>query len=161
MDIPFWATKNPNNLLPFKKNRRFGKNRSPLLSRQEQRELLREQLEQKPPTRWPEFLRDPLTHLVKVCTWGILGLAFIVQSTLRIAYSIVLLVAFGLFAIGSLFALLASGKVPQGYWDALWHGEGVLLIIVAAGFLLDIALRTLPDLFGHQLVKKRPVHRPR
>lgn len=155
MDIPFWATKNPNNLVPFKKSPRFGQNRSPLLSRQEQRELLREQLEHKPPTRWPEFLLDPVIHLATVCIWGVLGLAFIVQSTLRIAYSIVLLIAFGLFGVGCLFALLAAGKVPKGYWDSLWHGESVLLIIVAVGFLLDIALRTLPDLFGHQLVKKK------
>ena len=59
MDIPFWAHKDPNNLVPFNKSRPFGKNRSPLLSRQEQRELLKEQLEHKPPTRWPEFLLDP------------------------------------------------------------------------------------------------------
>jgi hypothetical protein len=155
MDIPFWPHKDTGNLIHFKKNRRFGKNRSPLLSRQEQRDLLRGQLEQKPSTHWPEFLLNPLTHLVRLCTWGVLGIAFIFQTTLRVAYSIVLLAAFGLLGVGGLFALLASGKVPKGYWDSLWHGESILLIIFSAGFLLDIALRTLPDLFGHQLVKKK------
>lgn len=155
MDFPFWPNHNQSNLVPFKRSRRFRKNRSPLLSRQEQRELLKEQLGEKMPSRWPEFLLNPLTHLVKLCTWGILGLAFIFQTTLRVAYSIVLLAAFGLLGVGGLFALLSSGKVPKGFWNALWHGESILLIIFAAGFLLDIALRTLPDLFGHQLVKKR------
>ena len=155
MDIPFWPQKDADNLIHFKKSRRYGQNRSPLLSRQEQRELLMEQLEHKPPTRWPEFLLNPFIHLATVCIWGVLGLAFIVQSTLRIAYSIVLLAAFGLFGVGGLFALLASDKVPKGYWDSLWHGESVLLIIFAAGFVMDIALRTLPDLLGHQLVKKK------
>jgi hypothetical protein len=161
MDIPFWPHKDADNLIHFKKNRRYGKNRSPLLSRQEQRERLREQIEQTPPSRWPQFFLNPLTHLVKLCCWGVLGLAFIFQTTLRIAYSIVLLTAFGLFGVGGLFALLASGKVPKGYWDSLWHGESVLFIIFSVGFLLDIALRTVPDLLGHQLVKKKPFYRPR
>lgn len=157
MDLPFWANHNRSNLVPFKRSRRFSKNRSPLLSRQEQRELLKERLGEKTPSRWPEFLLDPLTHLVRLCTWGILGVALIFQTTLRVAYSIVLLAAFGLLGVGGLFALLSSGKVSKGYWDALWHGESVLLILFAAGFLLDIALRTLPDLFGHELVKKKPL----
>jgi hypothetical protein len=155
MDIPFWPNQNQSNLVQFKKSRRFGKKQSPLLSRQEQRELLKEQHVPKPPTQWPNFLMDPLTHLVKLCTWGVLGVAFIFQTTLRVAYSIVLLAAFGLLGVGSLFAMLSSGKVPKGYWNAWWHGESVLLILFMAGFLLDITLRTLPDLFGHQLVKRK------
>lgn len=154
MDIPFWPNQNRSNLVQFKKGRRCRKNRSPLIFRQEQRELLKEQLKPKSPTQWPNFLMNPLTHLVKLCTWGVLGVAFISQTTLLVAHSIVLLAAFGLLGVRGLFALLSSGKVSKGHWDALWHGESVLLILFMAGFLLDIKLCILPDLFGHQLVKK-------
>lgn len=62
------------------------------------------------------------------------------QTLLRLAYGGILAIGLVLLSFAGILALFAGGKTPANFWQSVWHGESVLLLLVLGGILLDAVL---------------------
>ena len=131
MDIQSFNQRKPSNLIPFNKNRKRAGSRQRSHEHNNAKQMS---------TPLNKLLSTAIQLLSIPATLLFFVTSSLFQMLLRLAYGGILVIGLLLISFAGILALFAGGKTPAHFWQSVWHGESVLLLLVMGGLLLDAIL---------------------